>query len=132
MRSRDSPPEIDSLPDLIRADSHFRKDIIRDLQGVIPGIVLGQSVFLSFGLTHSQSNALGIGAVAMKGDVGRQFIKFRTLAIYAACRIWDGKIAFERRLVHPYRFLSLYFWRGLSHIHHLVIESFGYQRIISH
>ena len=132
IRYRERPLESDSLPNLIRDDAHFSKYIVRYPKRVITGIVFGQPVFLSFGLTHSQSNALGIGAVAMKGDVGRQFIKFRTLAIYAACRIWDGKIAFKRRLVHPYRFLSLYFWRGLSHIHHLVIESFGYQRIISH
>lgn len=66
MRSRDGPPEIDSLPDLIRADSHFRKDIIRDLQGVIPGIVLGQSVFLCLGLTHSHSYTLRIVVFAIR------------------------------------------------------------------
>jgi len=61
MRSREGPPEIDSLPDLIRTDAHFSKDIVRYPYRVIPGIVLGQSVFLGLGLTHSQSNALGIG-----------------------------------------------------------------------
>lgn len=134
MRSRDSPPEIDSLPDLIRPDAHFSKYIVRYPKRVIPGIILGQSVFLHLGLTHSQSNALGIGKFEMRGDlqVGRRFIKFRTLAIYIACRLWHGKIAFERRLVHPCRFLSPYFWRGMSHIHHLMIESSKYRRIVSY
>lgn len=132
MRYREHLPESDSLPDLIRADAHFSKYIVRYPKRVITGIILGQPVFLCLGLTHSQSNALGMGVVAMKGDVGRQFIKFRTLAIYIACRLWDGKTAFEWHLVHPCRFLSPYFWRGLSHIHHLVIESFGYRCIISH
>lgn len=65
-------------------------------------------------------------------QVGWRFIKFHTLAISAEHRLWDRKIAFDRRTVHPYRFLSWYFRRGLSHIHHLVIECFGYQRTISH
>ena len=132
MRYRGRSPESDSLPDLIRADAHFSKYIVRYPKRVITGIVFGQPVFLCLGLTHSQSNALGMGVVVMKGDVGRQFIKFRTLAIYIACRLWDGKIAFERHLVHPFRFLSLYFRRGLSHIHHLVIENFRCRRIITH
>lgn len=134
MRYREHSPESDLLPDLIRADAHFSKYIVRYPKRVITEIILGQSVFLYLGLTHSQSNALGIGEVEMRGDlqVGRRFIKFRTLAIYIACRLWDGKIAFERHLVNPCRFLSLYFWRGLSHIYHLVIESSTYRRIISH
>ncbi len=33
-----------SLPDLLGTDSHFRKDIIRDLQGVISGIILDQAI----------------------------------------------------------------------------------------
>ena len=134
MRYRGHSPESDSLPDLIRADVHFSKYIVRYSYRVIPGIILGQSVFLYLGLTHSQSNALGIGKVEMRGDlqVGRRFIKLRSLAIYIACRLWDGKIAFNRHLVHPFRFLSPYFWRGLSHIHHLVIENFACRRIITH
>lgn len=66
MRSRDSPPEIDSLPDLIRADAHFSKYIVRYPKRVIPGIIIGQSVFLHLGLTHSQSNALRIVVFAMR------------------------------------------------------------------
>ena len=58
MRYREHLPESDSLPDLIRADAHFSKYIVRYLKRVIPGIILGQSVFLCLGLTHSQSNAL--------------------------------------------------------------------------
>lgn len=134
MRYRERPPESNSLPDLIRADAHFSKYIVRYPKRVIPGIILNQSVFLYLGLIHSQSNALGIGEVEMRGDlqVGRRFIKFRTLTIYAARRLWDGKIAFERHLVHPCQFLSLYFWRSLTHIYHLVIESSTYRQIISH
>lgn len=131
-RYRERPPESDSLPDLIRADTHFSKHIVRYPKRVIPGIIIAQSVFLCLGLTHCQPNALGIGVVAMEGNVGRRFIKFRTLAIYAARRLWDGKIAFGSHLVHPCRYLSPDFWRGLSHIPHLVIENFGYRRIISH
>ena len=130
-RYRERPPESDSLPDLIRADANFSKYIVRYPKRVIPGII-GQSVFLYLGLTHCQPNALGTGVVAMEGDVGRRFIKFRTLAIYAARRLWDGKIAFGSLLVHPCRFLSPYFWQGLNHIHHLVIESSTYRRIVSH
>lgn len=58
MRSREGSPGIDSLPDLIRSDTHFSKDIVRYPKRVIPGIVLGPSVFLGLGLTHSQVNAL--------------------------------------------------------------------------
>ena len=61
MRSREGSPGIDSLPDLIRADAHFSKYIVRYPKRIIPGIIFGQSVFLGLGLTHSQSNALGIG-----------------------------------------------------------------------
>lgn len=63
MRRRNRSSESDSLPDLIRADAHFSKDIVRYLKRVIPGIVPGQSVFLGLGLTHSQANVLGIGTV---------------------------------------------------------------------
>lgn len=132
IRHRERPPESDPLPDHIRPDAHFSKYIVRYPKRVIPGIIIGQSVPLCLGLTHCQSNALGIGVVAIKGNVGRRFIKFRTLAIFAAHRLWGGKIAFESHLVHPCRFLSPFFWRGLSHIHHLVIENFGYRRVISH
>lgn len=69
MRSRDGPPEIDSLPDFIRADAHFSKYIVRYPYRVIPGIVLGQPVFLCLGLTHGKSNALGIGTVEMRGGL---------------------------------------------------------------
>ncbi len=62
---RESSPESDSLPDLIWADAHFSKYIVRYPYRVIPGIVLGPSVFLGLGLTHSQANALGIGTVGM-------------------------------------------------------------------
>lgn len=61
MRSREGSPGIDSLPDFIRADAHFSKYIVRYPYRVIPGIVFGQSVFLRLGLTHGESNALGIG-----------------------------------------------------------------------
>ena len=58
MRYRGRSPESDSLPYLIRADAHFSKYIVRYPKRVIPGIVFGQPIFLNFGLTHSQSNAL--------------------------------------------------------------------------
>lgn len=58
IRYRERPLESDSLPDLIRADAHFNKYIVRYPKRVIPGIILSQSVFLHLGLTHSQSNAL--------------------------------------------------------------------------
>lgn len=53
MRYREHLPESNSLPDLIRADAHFSKYIVRYPKRVIPGIILGQSVFLYLGLTHS-------------------------------------------------------------------------------
>lgn len=60
-RCRVRSPESDSLSYLIWADAHFSKYIVRYPKRVIPGIIFGQSVFLGLGLTHSQSNALGIG-----------------------------------------------------------------------
>lgn len=63
VRCCERSPKSDSLPDLLGTDSHFRKDIIRDLQGVISGIILDQAILLGLGLTHSQANFLGIGTV---------------------------------------------------------------------
>ena len=109
-----------------KTKTHFSKYIVRYPYRVIPGIVLGQPVFLCLGLTHSESNALGIREVKMRGvlQLDRRFINFHALDITAATRLRDGKIAFDGRPVHPCRFLSSDVWQGLSHIYHLVIESF--------